>query len=338
MRNQHSKTERRGRKSTIHGTVDPAAEPAHSALGRTKYLADDSVKPFVEYLTEVMRGKRTFEHSYCVKSKAWIKYLQDRDRGRVVTLSTMEQAFREYYWLAPEQEGDASNDNELPNNDDPRAARSTFSANEKVLLKHSAVLKEAIRGENEHEAFVSSIEILDWGQVYRGSVRWVLHQYRHEQLVSKLKLGTEILSGDQLENVAKFDGQTLRMDSGLTKIFALAADRSIVYDDRVGAAFGWLVRQFLMHERPDLQLKESRGKEGVVPVHLRFMRGPGKRNPSSGPLVFPSRSTQPNPHAGSNLLANWVLDAVVRNCPGWTMRKAEAALFMIGYDVSGSLG
>jgi hypothetical protein len=284
-----------------------------------------------------MRGERSFEHSYCVKSKAWIKYLQDRDRGRVVTLTTLKQALQEYYWLAPEQESDEGDDHESPNDDDVRAARSTFSANEEILLGHSVALKAAIRDENEHAAFVSSIEILDWGQVYRGSVRWVLQQYRSGQLTSKLKLGTKVLSGDQFNELAKFDGQLLRMDSGLTKIFSLAADRSIVYDDRVGGALGWLVVQFLTHERPDLQLKESNRKQGAVPAGLRFMRGPGKRNPSSGQLVFPSRSTKPNPHARSNLLANWVLDAVVQSCPAWTMREAEAALFMIGYDVSGSL-
>jgi len=123
---------------------------------------------------------------------------------------------------------------------------------------------------------------------------------------------------------------TLRMDSGLTKIYALASEKSIIYDDRVGAALGLLSRKYL----------ESIN-ETEVPPELKFMRSnKSERNPSTTVFRFPSRPVKSKKsnaplfprQAYSNLMANWIVTKLASELK-WSRHQVEAALFMIGYRV-----
>lgn len=195
----------------------------------------------------------------------------------------------------------------------------------------SQEIKYALQSNNAKDVFIQCIKILDWGQVYRGSVSWVLERYENGTLVDDIRYAVQILDGDEWPASNGFIDGSIRMDSGLTKIYSLASEHSIIYDDRVGGALAFLAREYLSSH----EIKE-------VPPELQFMRGRDKsRNPSRGTLIFPGRPVRGKEdeplfpqHAYSNLLANWlVAELVDRLGSAWSARKVEAALFMIGYQV-----
>lgn len=314
-----------------------------TANTRSTFLAQSSVSAFVQYLVGLVRGQRKLDHAYVVKSKAWNAHLKQGQKSKhdvQLALPLFAAAFDQYYWLAPdEDDGDGDDDCRKSRG---AADRVSYGANKIVLDRLSKDLQTALDEADSNATFLACIKILDWGQVYRGSVRWILQQHDKDRLVKAILTGRDVLNGDSLDSVALFDGETLRMDSGLTKIYSLAGEKSIIYDDRVGAALGLLVRKFLEDEQGRSHcLPEPSKKRGIVPEPLRFMRSGQKsktRNPSNGPLKFPARGSKPSlTHARSNLLANWIIGEVARECQQdkWTMREIEAALFMIGYDVSG---
>lgn len=309
-----------------------AATNRATSWDRESYLKDRAVAAFIEYFTAMVGGRRDLNHSYKIKSKTWIA----RRRTSELHLKTFVSAFESYFWLTPEDERDDETDAVSRADSD----RASFDTNQGILNGLSDDLKAALESNDHNRVFVQCIRILDWGQVYRGSVKWVLEQHGKGTLTKALRRGVAILDGKSLKEIEEFDGSTLRMDSGLTKIFSLASRQSIIYDDRVGASIGLLVRRFL--DEYDHQIGVVNGHAGKpekrrVPETLRFMRSNRKsRNPSKGSLKFPSRSTKPSlNHARSNLMANWVINAVSDKLgQAWPSRKLEAALFMIGYDVS----
>jgi hypothetical protein len=114
----------------------------------------------------------------------------------------------------------------------------------------------------------------------------------------------------------------------------------IIYDSRVGAALGWIVAKYC----------EEKQLPGV-PAELAFPWAPSKeapnakspknRNPGRGAFWFPRLVAGPQ-HAHWNLKASWVLAEVLAlagadNFAGPAtvapLRRLEAALFMIGYDL-----
>jgi hypothetical protein len=132
------------------------------------------------------------------------------------------------------------------------------------------------------------------------------------------------------------------MNSGFTKIYSLYIDDFIIYDGRVGAALGLLVRMFC---------EDSKFK--AVPVELAFAWGKGKesiyqnscenrRNPSKESYRFPELLNNSKRHIENNIRANWLLREIIDKTKSKfsnldnsiQMRALEAALFMIGYDVA----
>ena len=131
------------------------------------------------------------------------------------------------------------------------------------------------------------------------------------------------------------------MNSGWTKVYALMLGDLPMYDGRVGAALGYLVRKYC----------EENGRT-VVPPRLRFRWHQGKglhnRDPSTPTLHFPRLSHDgprgPRAWAECNLRAAWILGAVCENGrfgrlhPRLRLRAVEAALFMIGYELPRGVG
>ena len=140
----------------------------------------------------------------------------------------------------------------------------------------------------------------------------------------------------------QYYNKDVMMNSGFTKIYSLCIDDFIIYDGRVGAALGLLVRKYC----------EEKGLEDV-PETLVFAWGKGKgnnskadsknrRDPSAGRYIFPQLSNNPRRHTESNIRANWLLQSIVdRTTSKFSfldkaarLRALEASLFMIGYCVN----
>jgi hypothetical protein len=132
------------------------------------------------------------------------------------------------------------------------------------------------------------------------------------------------------------------MNSGFSKIYSLCIDDFIIYDGRVGAALGFLVRTFCEDNCID-----------KVPEELKFAWGKGRdnkdnngvnrRDPCRNGYEFPKLSNNPKRHTENNIKANWLLREILDKTKSKfskldkdiQMRALESALFMIGYNVSG---
>lgn len=193
-----------------------------------------------------------------------------------------------------------------------------------ALRKH---LRSSIGSRDQELCSASCKAILQWGGVAgqnAGAIR---------------NLGDDVVS--YLANARRqirlaAQGQTipeLRMNSGFSKIYALLCDDFIIYDSRVAAALGLLVRRFCeeasCHSVPhELAFGQ--------PVH----RSTARRDPGCRQYRFPRLYTS-RQYVYSNLHASWLIQHMVKEtesafseieeCAG--AFALQSALFMIGYDI-----
>ncbi|NLX88398.1 MAG: hypothetical protein GXZ09_03185 [Syntrophomonadaceae bacterium] len=179
--------------------------------------------------------------------------------------------------------------------------------------------------------------ILQWGGVRNKNDKRI--QQLGSQICNYFREVEQIFSSDLLLSDYYRDG--IIMNSGFTKIYALYLEDFIIYDGRVGAALGFLVRKFC----EDMELNQ-------VPPELLFAWGRGKeqtykpgsinrRNPSKGHYIFPELLNNPKRHTESNIKANWLLKAILDNTQSkfnkldqkMQLIALQSALFMIGYCV-----
>ena len=184
----------------------------------------------------------------------------------------------------------------------------------------------------ELELLFVSTKALSLGGVYEGAFPFLIHQAETGVLSQNL-CGAAALIDGPAEDVGAFDDKPYRSDCGMTKVYAVMNRRTVVYDDRLGAALGLLCRMHLERER-----------RSGVPELLAFMvgdRGDALRDPSRYGFRFTDK--QPGrEHARWNIRANWIISHVA-NDPAVMLamgghlrqriRRIEAALFMIGDDV-----
>lgn len=228
-----------------------------------------------------------------------------------------------------------------------------YAENKQKLDEVCAEIKNAIDGEDEPDrrqrAEDASHEVMKWGfgegrPPYDANMDWA--RLQGEALPDVLRKGRVSLSGDN-PDLGVFGVQadnsirTPKMNAGWTKYYALALPRHIIYDGRVGAALGFLVRRYL--ERLPLEVQPT-----CVPEKLRFLWAGGEgnaklRDPSAGRYVFDQLSYTPQESitwARVNVQANWILsEACEKASADWCsgpdgLRRLEAALFMLGYDLS----
>ena len=127
----------------------------------------------------------------------------------------------------------------------------------------------------------------------------------------------------------------LQMTSGFSKIYSACIDEYIIYDSRVGAALGLLIRTFCIQNNfPN------------IPHQLQFVwtngRGTQERNPSQDKYEFPKlRLYKEDDYFENNVRANWLVSAIANSTKSrfanlntqLRLRAIEKALFMIGYDI-----
>jgi hypothetical protein len=209
-----------------------------------------------------------------------------------------------------------------------------------------AKMQVALASNKTDELFKACKDIFEWGGVARerknggaedASLMWLKDQAAKSSLHSQISKAVELLK-DRHNDLTMFNGQTLLMNSAMTKIYwAADPDKQLaIYDGRVGAALGLLAREFL----------KSMGCN-VVPTELKFRWGgsrdqhvrgrSNKRNPSEDPLKFPSlfsSSKKDLHHAQMMRQASFLLKNVSGKLMNVSVHDLEKALFMIGYDVS----
>ena len=272
------------------------------------YLQDEHVVSFCEYLLDVIIGNKPF---ICKLKKV---------KGEEYLLNSFSDGIKGYYW-----------------------AGATYQSTQITLNKLHNELQRAVQNNDEKGALLACLAILDWGQVYRQCVNWLVSIAHRNEVVSTLTQATYLIDGSlEVEaNMFKYlfqRGGNLRCNSGTTKIFALLSKKSIIYDGRVACSLGMIVLDYMTEKN----LKS-------IPEKLLFlMDADSKRNPSNGYLVFPSKSNMKHKllnQAISNVRINLILQKIENDVmssgvfsklnidKSETLRAIESVLFMAGYKV-----
>jgi hypothetical protein len=278
---------------------------------KSVYLALPVVQQFVGWLSKNL-GSEAFAHHYINRrSGPW-------------QCESLYDAYVKYQWR--------------------HRAGNTFAHNATTLTTLSNSLHAALLPPiNDADACAAATEVMIWGGVVPGNVRWL---NANRRLASDLVAVQAAVNRQDTANPILTD-PNLRFNAGMTKIYSLICEGLIIYDSRVAATLGWTVTKFCQ----SLNVVS-------VPTELRFPWASAKttpnhpspkcRNPSSDSLDFPKLISGPQ-HAEWNLKASWILEAALLSPAGKAsefacdsrlntlalqLRAVEAALFMIGYDLN----
>ncbi|MBK4987602.1 hypothetical protein IAE39_000125 [Pseudomonas sp. S37] len=186
--------------------------------------------------------------------------------------------------------------------------------------------------------------IMQWGGVFTrpGNGAWL--DKMADNLDDYFKRALPALIADDSQDLMEV--VDLRSNAGTTKIHSLALPNFVIYDSRVAAALAWFVKSW------------AETSARAIPVHLRFgcMRANTKKRPltprTPDAQVFkyfsPSgKIREHRKHATWNRRANWIIEqmtkaptvnATAERLPRiWSGREIEAALFMMGEDLTEAL-
>ena len=269
---------------------------------RDDYLRASWVKCFVAWLRQRVRGEACFQHGYRMPGPPhdW-------------RCCSLWEAYEGYRW----QDAD-------------------FKATQETLDCLRKEIQAATDAADNCRFTTAALAALEWGGV----------SGRNKERLCELQDGALRTFSEAASLLDPARANTARLDdvhymnSGWTKVYALMLNDFPIYDGRVGAAMGYLVRLWWRAARPDCGGKET----CQVPELLRFRWLPGKgnhhRDPSAGCLSFKKLShVDPRRWAECNVWTAWILGEVCGegrfgNLPeAYRLRALEAALFMIGYEL-----
>lgn len=285
-------------------------------MRKEQFLSHPETKKFVQYFAAALDGSRRIDFRHSGGSDARIS----------------DALFR-YAW--PHRRATIH----APTGDRDLPAWSGLEANNLILQELSRGIRRSLtrRIVQHTELNDWSRAILQWGGVLtgRGNGRWLESMSRRRGLADYFRRATNALKRDDELGISAL--RDLRSNAGMTKVYSLLLDDFVIYDSRVAAALAWLVYRWAQHERVD------------VPEHLRFVCMKGRTTKTRMKLRSPDKEVFPfvvasGPvenhvrHARWNLRANWIIQAAInhrgRSISVWDSRKVEAALFMMGEDLS----
>lgn len=267
------------------------------------YLADRNVSRFIQWLDSRLDNPGSFRHNYYNK--------KDRCNWYCNCVFQAYELYRWRNWGFPK----------------------TFS----YLTGLAKLFRESIHENNTKLARECAFRVLDWGGVQRGNRERIMGM--GEKICNYFK---DVKNRLDLTTVCLSKNDAVHISSGFTKIYFLLIDNFIMYDGRVGAALGLLVREFCREKGLN-----------QVPRAIEFSFGSGRgasgeenrRDPSRGQYWFPEFSSNRHRHLQDNIKASWLLKSVADTTrsrfgaltqdPPLNKRLTalQSALFMIGYDV-----
>jgi hypothetical protein len=285
------------------------------------YLNCSDVRQFITWLEKRLDENDVFEHRYYFKKA-----------GQQLSCASLYEAYESYWWpfnLTCPVTG-------------TRVKGTGFTESFSFLTRLAEVFRVGIQEDDVETTRRCALAMLEWGGVLNKNReqiealgKGICTYFREVQ--NRLNL-SEVSLGEQ-------HGMYIYMNSGFTKLYHLLIDNFIMYDGRVGAAMGLLVRSFCeeegLREIPgNLFFAYGRGRE-AGPYNSRQNR----RDPSRGPYKFPEFTGDRWRHLNDNIKASWLLKEVADHTISRFSRlpqepplnerltALQSALFMIGYDV-----
>ncbi|TIC80338.1 hypothetical protein [Crenobacter intestini] len=220
-------------------------------------------------------------------------------------------------------------------------ANADFAANEAVLDKLENGLHTALAAGNQDLLADWMRAVFIWGGVYtrtaggKGNAGWL--DTMRPQLTVYLGKALQALGAADDESICRLDH--LRSNAGTTKVHSLLLPDFVIYDSRVAAALAWLVWRWSQEQ--GYAMPEALRFACMAPKSRKLCRTPDSRQM---PYFAASGAVrQHHKHAQWNLRANWLVAEVLakakRQRPGfsWRSRELEAALFVMGYDLTAAL-
>ncbi|WAD25395.1 hypothetical protein OS670_13305 [Pseudomonadaceae bacterium T75] len=290
-------------------------------MTKTEFLALEQTERFVGWFAEIINGDRPL--MFC------------HERG---TDTSLRAALSRYAW--PNKRIDIA----TPKGMLSIKAWSNFGVNEAVLNELAdginACLKQRSPDNQELAGWIRAIMV--WGGVFtrsgknqaKGNAGWLDEHTPH--LTAYIRNALDALKGD--DDISHLNMKNLRSNAGTTKVHSLTLPNFVIYDSRVAAALAWLVRRWAIES------------EEIVPEHLRFacMRAKTsktvlkRRSPDEKVFRYfapTGHFRSHHKHALWNIRANWIVQAAIAQAQAndWSSRKVEAALFMMGDELSLSL-
>ena len=205
----------------------------------------------------------------------------------------------------------------------------------KVLDECSNKLRTSLYINDDEACFLACRQILEWGGVTNKNIDRIS---RMKNRCDYFKYVIKVLEIDNdLEDYINTD---IIMNSGFTKIYSLIVEDFVIYDSRVGAALGLLVKYFCEETKKEKIPEELRFAWGIKRKTLYGQIAENPRNPSNQIYKFPLINNS-KIHIMNNNRANWLLKEILNKTnskfhyldEGMALRALEAALFMIGYEV-----
>jgi hypothetical protein len=294
-------------------------------MNRDQYLSQPEVNGFMDWLVRLTDTPNSFIHSYYIRKKKinW-------------SSNSIYDAHEKYNWKF-----------KCPMPNGGLRQGSSYIENQEVLDNFSLHLRRSLEeGDNDRLKEVMK-GILKWGGVLGNKNKG------NYSRIEKMKCPVDYLhAARNLVNMERFDlrqiddiiANGIYINAGFTKIYSVLIDNFIIYDSRVGAALGLLVRKYLEAERlqnlpPSLDFSWAPGRE-QSPMQI----GLDRRNPSINHFQFRKFSSNIRIHWLDNIRGSWLVSTVANrtrfadDCgnSNTASRRMEAALFMIGYDVRGN--
>ncbi|HEY4367152.1 MAG TPA: hypothetical protein VGN07_07925 [Steroidobacteraceae bacterium] len=287
-------------------------------MKKNEFLQDPQTASFIEWLVSKIDGDEALAFAY--------QNGVDHDLG---------DSLARYEWPPKSVRVDT------PNGVLSLAAQSSFAANSVVLETLSAGMRTTLNAPtvNDEELIHWARAIMKWGGVLtrkpngKGNVGW-LESMGATSFSEYLLRALAALN--EHDDAAPRRLNDLRSNAGTTKVHSLLLPDFVIYDSRVAAALAWLVQSW------------GRAEAVEVPGHLRFACMPANTTKQGGKLRSPDSTVFSNfspsgdvrnhhRHATWNLRANWVIRSAIdrlQDRSEWSPRKVEAALFMMGDDLT----
>ena len=293
-------------------------------MNKFNYLSDPYLQNFISWLEDRIDTHNSLIHKY--------EILKTKKKWKC---NSIFNAFENYEWSFKY----------LDSVDNAKVSGNTFEESCIYMDKLSIGLRESVDSKNEELCHFYCLAILEWGgrRVFNGNKSKIEELYLENRLTKyfeKMKsfLNPKTFDTTHLNNTK--DIGKFYMNSGFTKIYSLLLNDFIIYDGRVGAALGLLVRQFCIeNEIPHIpsSLLFAYGDAGKT----KSATGLNRRDPSCELYQFQNLRSNSDRHIENNQKANWLLREVLNNSKSKfkdleekrQLRAFEAALFMIGYDV-----